>query len=61
MNETTDNREVQCPCCLGEGQVISTEGVVQCPICEGDKTVPEEVAHRFLELGIKRLPGREIG
>jgi DnaJ-class molecular chaperone len=53
MNETTDNREVQCPCCLGEGQVISTEGVVQCPICEGDKTVPKEIAHRFLEVWSK--------
>ena len=61
MNETTDTTEVQCPCCLGEGQVISAEGVVTCPICEGYKTVPKEIAQRFLEVWSKRLPGGETG
>jgi hypothetical protein len=53
--------EVQCPCCLGAGKLISDQGTVPCPLCEGYKTVPVEVAHRFLEVAAKRIPGGEAG
>jgi hypothetical protein len=41
--------------------VVSDEGVRECPLCEGYRTVPVEVAHRFVEVAVKRLPGEEAG
>ena len=53
--------ELPCPCCLGTGSVASPEGPKVCPLCEGYKTVPVEVAQRFLEVAAKRLPGGKSG
>ena len=53
--------EVQCPCCLGAGKVASADGIVVCPICEGYQTVPVEVANRFLEVALRKMPGGEAG
>jgi Zn finger protein HypA/HybF involved in hydrogenase expression len=60
-HDHTQPHEIQCPCCLGAGKVISDEGAVSCPLCEGYKTVPVEVAHRFLEVAAKRILGGEAG
>ena len=40
---------------------MSDERVRLCPLCEDYKNVPEEVAHRFLEVLSRRLPGGETG
>jgi len=53
----TTSPEVPCPCCLGAGSVASGTGPRPCPLCEGYKTVPEEVAQRFLEVAARRLAG----
>ncbi len=53
--------EVSCPCCLGAGTVAPDAGPHPCPLCEGYKTVPEEIAVRFLEVAAKRLPGGGAG
>lgn len=59
--DTNESKEVRCPCCLGIIKVKTSEGVRPCPLCEDYKTVPEEVAHRFLEVLARRLPGGVTG
>jgi len=43
------------------GKVMSDQGMRPCPLCEGYKIVPEEVAHRFLEVVVKGQPRRAAG
>ena len=57
MGDESKAIEVQCPCCLGHGEVIGPEGKRTCPLCEGYLTVPKEVHDRFLQVAAKRLPG----
>lgn len=55
MSENQESVEVQCPCCLGQGEVIGPEGKRLCPICESYLTVPKEVHDRFLEVAARRI------
>ena len=52
---------VQCPCCLGQGEMIGPEGRQPCPICEGYLTVPKEVHDRFLEVAACRIAQGDAG
>ncbi len=52
----TTSPEVPCPCCLGAGTVASDADTRHCPLCEGFKTMPEEIAERFLGVATRRLP-----
>jgi len=56
MINEEEGREVEWPCCLGQGEVIGLEGKRLCPLCEGYQTVPKEVHDRFLEVATRRLP-----
>jgi len=50
MYDQEKSDEVECPCCLGQGEVASPAGKRLCPLCEGYLTVPKEVHDRFLSI-----------
>jgi len=61
MYDQEKSDEVECPGCLGQGEVFGAEGKQSCPLCEGYLAVPEEVHDRFLDVAAERLPGGKGG